>query len=44
MDVIHERMKKFATEVAKQASETKGNNIMLTMGLDFFYSQGTSNI
>ena len=44
MDVIHERMKKFANEVAKQASETKGNNIMLTMGLDFFYSQGTLNI
>jgi hypothetical protein len=41
--VIHERMQKFAAEVAKQASETKGNNIMLTMGLDFFYSQAERN-
>ena len=41
--VIHERMQKFAAEVAKQASETKGNNIMLTMGLDFFYSRAERN-
>jgi alpha-mannosidase len=36
-------MRLFADELARQAGETKGRNVMLTMGMDFFYSDAGRN-
>ena len=40
---MRERIRAFADELARQASETKGGNLMLTMGMDFFYSEAERN-
>lgn len=37
------RIKNFTHAVGVQANQTKGRNIMLTMGMDFFYSQASKN-
>jgi hypothetical protein len=42
-DVMRERIRAFADELARQASETKGGNLLLTMGMDFFYSEAERN-
>ena len=42
-DVLLKRVQNFTHLLAIQANETKGRNIMLTMGMDFFYSQADQN-
>lgn len=42
-DVLQQRMQLFAQSLAMQANRTKGRNIMLTMGMDFFYSEADIN-
>jgi len=37
-DVMRHKMRSFADEVARQAGKTKGRNVMLTMGMDFWFS------
>ena len=40
---LKERIKLFANAVGVQANRTKGRNIMMTMGMDFQYSQARKN-
>ena len=42
-DGIRDRMRSFADELARQAGETKGRNVMLTMGMDFWFSDAGRN-
>jgi hypothetical protein len=42
-DVLQQRMQLFAQSLAMQANRTKGRNIMLTMGMNFFYSEADMN-
>jgi alpha-mannosidase len=40
---LRERIKKFLNQMKVQTSRTKGNHIMLTMGMDFQFSQARKN-
>eukprot|EP00584_Thalassiosira_punctigera_P024560 CAMPEP_0172549416 /NCGR_PEP_ID=MMETSP1067-20121228/18519_1 /TAXON_ID=265564 ORGANISM="Thalassiosira punctigera, Strain Tpunct2005C2" /NCGR_SAMPLE_ID=MMETSP1067 /ASSEMBLY_ACC=CAM_ASM_000444 /LENGTH=1149 /DNA_ID=CAMNT_0013336807 /DNA_START=119 /DNA_END=3568 /DNA_ORIENTATION=+ len=42
-DALLKRVQRFTQLLAKQANQTKGRNLMLTMGMDFFYSQARKN-
>eukprot|EP00986_Skeletonema_menzelii_P007327 scaffold2854_cov140-Skeletonema_menzelii.AAC.3 len=42
-DALKERIKLFTNALGVQANRTKGNNIMMTMGMDFQYSQARKN-
>ncbi|KAL7554706.1 hypothetical protein ACHAWF_018221 [Thalassiosira exigua] len=42
-DELVERIKNFTGLVAEQAERTKGRNVMLTMGMDFFYEEADKN-
>ncbi|KAL7538827.1 hypothetical protein ACHAXR_008811 [Thalassiosira sp. AJA248-18] len=42
-EILLKRVQKFTHALATQANQTKGRNIMLTMGMDFFYSQAGKN-
>jgi len=42
-DDMRDKMRSFADEVARQAGETKGRNVMLTMGMDFWFSDAGRN-
>ena len=42
-DVLFKRIQTFTHSLGAQANQTKGRNIMLTMGMDFFYSQADIN-
>ena len=42
-DALRERIKLFTNALGVQANQTKGSNIMLTMGMDFQYSQARKN-
>jgi len=42
-DALRERIKLFTNALGVQANRTKGRNIMLTMGMDFQYSQARKN-
>ena len=38
-----DKMRSFTDEVARQAGKTKGRNVMLTMGMDFWFSAAGRN-
>lgn len=42
-EALEGRIRSFLSLVAEQASRTKGSNVMLTMGMDFQYSQARKN-
>jgi len=41
--VLLQRIQNFTKLLAIQANQTKGRNIMLTMGMDFFYAEADTN-
>mmetsp|Transcript_22177 Transcript_22177/g.44555 ORF Transcript_22177/g.44555 Transcript_22177/m.44555 type:complete len:1112 (-) Transcript_22177:51-3386(-) len=42
-DALKERIRLFTNALGVQANRTKGRNIMITMGMDFHYSQARKN-
>ncbi|KAL9187321.1 hypothetical protein ACHAXT_001424 [Thalassiosira profunda] len=42
-EVLIERIRNFTNHLGVQANRTKGRNIMLTLGMDFFYSHAAKN-
>ena len=42
-DILLEKIKHFTHLAGIQANQTKGQNIMFTMGMDFYYSQAEKN-